>query len=458
MAGKRFTAKSKNMIFRNLYYNIIFRIVLLVASCFLLPIAHNKYNDIVIDANIVVLIIIQIILLIRRLNYVNRDLISFFDSIKYDESSIILSNKEQSQDYFRLSKRLQRVNQQIIKLKEKNIQQDFYYKTIIEHASVGLLVFDNTGKIKLCNKAFKALLQIENPTHISDLNIINGDFEATLQSITIQEQKLIKARVNNYLTQLVIRATELKTKEDNLKLVSVQDIKQELDRKELDAWQKMVRILRHEIMNSISPISSTIDTLNDIITNSENNKTHEIESLNQEIIEDIASGLKIVQERNKGIQKFIDQFRTISKLPEPTFEKTTISSLLNDVQAFWQKDLDSKGIELKTFSKPNDSIIIDKTQIEQILINLIKNSVEANATKIILSAEKKEEEKHHILIMDNGQGIPDEILDNIFVPFFTTKEQGSGIGLSLARQIMRLHGGNISVQSASDKTTFILEF
>lgn len=446
------------MIFRNLYYNIILRIVLLVASCFLLPIAHNKYHDIVIDVNIVVAIIIQVVLLIRRLNYVNRDLISFFDSIKYDESSIILSNKEQSQDYFRLSKRLQRVNQQIINLKEKNVQQDFYYKTIIEHATVGLLVFYNTGKIKLCNKAFKALLHIENPTHISDLNKLHGDFEDTLQNITTQEQKLIKARVNNNLTQLVIRATELKTKEDKLKLVSVQDIKNELDKKELDAWQKMVRILRHEIMNSISPISSTIDTLNDIIINPENNKTHEIESLNQEIIEDIAAGLKIVQERNKGIQKFIDQFRTISKLPEPIFEKTDISSLLDDVQAFWKKDLESKGIELKIYSRSNISMVIDKNQIEQILINLIKNSVEAGATKIILSAEENEEEKHQILIMDNGQGITNEILENIFVPFFTTKEQGSGIGLSLARQIMRLHGGNISVQATSEKTTFILEF
>lgn len=446
------------MIFRNLYYNIIFRIVLLVASCFLLPIAHNKYNDIVIDANIVVLIIIQIILLIRRLNYVNRDLISFFDSIKYDESSILLSNKEQSQDYFRLSKRLQRVNQQIIKLKEKNVQQDFYYKTIIEHATVGLLVFDSTGKIKLCNKAFKALLHIENPTHISDLNMLHGDFEDTLQSINIQEQSLIKVKVHNNLTQLVIRATELKTKEEKLKLVSVQDINHELDKKELDAWQKMVRILRHEIMNSISPISSTIDTLNDIITNPENNKTHELESLNQEIIEDIAAGLKIVQERNKGIQKFIDQFRTISKLPEPTFEKTAISALLDDVQAFWKKDLEGKGIELKTYSRSDNSMVIDKNQIEQILINLIKNSVEADATKIILSHEKTAEGKHQILIMDNGKGISDEILDNIFVPFFTTKEQGSGIGLSLARQIMRLHGGNITVQATTDKTTFILEF
>ncbi|MCB2195618.1 MAG: ATP-binding protein [Bacteroidetes bacterium] len=446
------------MIFRNLYYNIIFRIVLLVASCFLLPIAHNKYNDIVIDANIVVLIIIQIILLIRRLNYVNRDLISFFDSIKYDESSILLSNKEQSQDYFRLSKRLQRVNQQIIKLKEKNVQQDFYYKTIIEHATVGLLVFDSTGKIKLCNKAFKALLHIENPTHISDLNMLHGDFEDTLQSINIQEQSLIKVKVHNNLTQLVIRATELKTKEEKLKLVSVQDINHELDKKELDAWQKMVRILRHEIMNSISPISSTIDTLNDIITNPENNKTHELESLSQEIIEDIAAGLKIVQERNKGIQKFIDQFRTISKLPEPTFEKTDISSLLDHVQAFWKKDLEGKGIELKTYSRSDNSMVIDKNQIEQILINLIKNSVEADATKIILSHEKTVEGKHQILIMDNGKGISDEILDNIFVPFFTTKEQGSGIGLSLARQIMRLHGGNITVQATTDKTTFILEF
>ena len=431
---------------------------MLTASCLLLPIAHNKYHDIIIDINIFVFILIQVILLIRRLNYVNRDLISFFDSLKYDESSIILSNQLQNQDYFRLSKRLQNVNKQIIKLKEQNIQQDFYYKTIIEHATVGLLVTDSMGKIKLCNKAFKELLQIDNPTQLSNLNKFNSDFESTLQQIKPSEQKLLKAVINNNIIQLIIRATSIKTKTETLKLVSVQDIKNELDQKELEAWQKMVRILRHEIMNSISPISSTIDTLNDIITNSENEETHNIEELNQEMIQDIASGLKIIQERNEGIQKFIDQFRTISKLPEPNMGKVNISKLLDHIKQLWAKELSDKNIKLNIHSNTSDYLIADKNQIEQIIINLIKNAIEANANKIEIISNSIKEDKHLLKIIDNGDGIPQELIENIFVPFFTTKEQGSGIGLSLARQIMRLHGGNISVQSSAEHTTFTLEF
>ena len=446
------------MIFKNLYLNIIIRISLIIGSCFLFVFAFHKYHDIIININIIALLILQVVFFIRRLNYMNRSLISFFDSIKYDESSVLISEEFHNQDFLRLSKRFQNVNRQILKLKEQNIQQDLYFKTVTEHATVGLLSFNESGIVKLCNKGFKELLNLDSVTNISQLNYLNQEFENILISLKPSEQKLIKINVNNNIIQLVIRATEFKSKTEKLKLISMQDIKNELDEKELESWQKMTQILRHEIMNSIGPISSTIDTLNEIITDPENNQALDLKDLNNEIIGDIVSGLKIVQERNQGIQNFIDNFRSISKLPKPEFRNVNIKDLYADIELLWKKELENKGIVLSILIENNsDQIYADKTQIEQVLINLIKNSVEAlsdiNDPKIILKAFRNSQNKLTMQLNDNGIGIPKDIIDEIFFPFFTTKPNGSGIGLSLSQQIIRQHGGNIIVISEDKKGT-----
>ena len=157
--------------------------------------AHNKFNDIVIDINIVAFIIIQVTFLIRRLNYTNRNLISFLDSIRYDDSSVLIHEEFYNQDFLRLSKRLQKVNKQIIKLKEQNIQKDLYFRTVTEHASTGLLSFNETGNIKLCNKAFKTLLHIDTIKNISQLNSIIDNFENTLINLKSSEHQLLKITI-----------------------------------------------------------------------------------------------------------------------------------------------------------------------------------------------------------------------------------------------------------------------
>jgi signal transduction histidine kinase len=452
------------MIFKNLYFNIIVRILIISGSCILLPLAHLKYHDLVIDINIIALIIIQIVLLIRRLNFTNRDLISFLDSIKYDDSSIILSNEYQNQDYFRLSKRLQKVNKQILNLKEQNLQKDLYFKTVTEHATVGLLSYDNKGSIKLCNSQLKNLFNTRSLSNISELNIFNKDFELILQSIKPSEQKLIKVYINGKIAQLTINATYYNSKLEKLKLVSIQDIKNELDEKELEAWQKLVQILRHEIMNSIAPISSTIDTLNELITNTETNQAKKLDDLSDEMIYDIASGLQIIKDRNDGIQLFIDQFRSLSKIPTPKLEKINLQLFFSNIEKLWNSELKKKNISFHFIIDENiEFILVDKNQLEQVLINLIKNSIEAindkqkGEIKILIS--KSETSTGKIEIIDNGKGIAEEEIEKVFLPFYTTKEQGSGIGLSLAKQIIRLHGGSISVTSVPKiGTTFTLRF
>ncbi len=457
------------MLFKKLYTSIIFRVILIAITCFAFSFAINKYHDIIININIIALVVIQVVLLIRRLNYMNRDLISFFDSIKYDDSTILITKEFQDQNYFRLSRRLHDVNRQIQKLKTSINSKEQYFKTVTEHASVGLMSYDAEGKINFCNKAAKDIFQVSNINNIKNLDKYYPNISDALISIKTSEQKLLELKLDDTITQnrtiqLTIRATEFKSKTDNFKLISLQDIKNELDDKELVSWQKLVQILRHEIMNSISPISSTIDTLNELITNPKTNSEYTIDDLNNEIISDIASGLKIIKERNTGIQEFIQKFKNISKLPMPKIEQIDISNFINDIQIFWKNDLKKQGIAFDTIIDDKIKYVnADKSQLEQVLINIIKNSIEAIGNtgngKISLGVSKNVYNKTEIKITDNGKGIPSELIDKIFLPFFTSKEQGSGIGLSLARQIMRLHGGSIFVKSEPEiNTTFILTF
>jgi len=450
------------MIFKNLYINIIIRVLLIAFTCFLFFFANEKYNDIVININIIAFFIIQLVLLIRKLNFFNRDLIAFFDSLKYDDSSILITNESQDINYLRLSRRLQVVNKQILELKEKGAKQDHYFKTITEIANVGLLSFDETGKVKLANKAIKDMLKLDKLTHINDLNNLYSDFSTILNSLKPSEHKVIKISPKltspNEVLQLSLRLADFKTKDEKLKIVSIHNIKNELDEKELEAWQRLIRTLRHEIMNSIGPISSTIETLNEIITDPNTNKTLHAKQISDEHVNDIAEGLKIINERNIGLQKFVDNFRSISKLPKPEFEHVFVNSFFEKIESLWKKEFKKQNIYFKYESNDDFKLIADKALIEQVIINLIKNSIEANCTDLFVKVYKTDNDSIRIEITDNGKGIPLEVIDEIFLPFYSTKEQGSGIGLSLARQIMRLHGGNISVQSTSDSTTFILEF
>ena len=189
------------MIFKNLYINIIVRIILISATCFLLPIANNKYHDIVININIIAFLVIQVVLIIKRLNYLNRDLIAFFDSLEYDDSTILLSNEFQNINYLRLSRRLQLVNRQILQLKEKNAKQDQYFKTITELSNVGLLSFNKEGSIKLANLALKELLGVKKPINISELNFLHPDFSELLKNLRPSEQKLVKISIKEKSTK-----------------------------------------------------------------------------------------------------------------------------------------------------------------------------------------------------------------------------------------------------------------
>jgi Signal transduction histidine kinase involved in nitrogen fixation and metabolism regulation len=262
--------------------------------------------------------------------------------------------------------------------------------------------------------------------------------------------------------QLSIKASALKTRDEEFIIVSIQDIKNELDEKEVDSWMKLIRVLMHEIMNSITPITSLSESLLGIYNHEGMPaQPHEITEKN---ISTTLQGLNVIREQGKGLMSFVESYRKLTRIPQPERKLFKVSNLFTRIQILFNSLDNSDKIKLTIdLKEPELELFADENQTSLVLINLLKNAIEANADNhagtISVSAGKDPENNPEICVTDNGPGIPLNQIDEIFVPFFTTRKEGSGIGLSISKQIMRLHGGNLKVRSLPGKETiFCMSF
>jgi len=451
------------MIINRIYINIVIRVTLIMLSCLLFGIAYIKFNDVLININFLALIGLQTYLLVSKLNITNHTIANFFNSIEYDDSSIILKDRLKWKSHQRLLAAMDSVNQKIKQLKIKSAGQEAYYESLLENASIGMIVIDKNNRIHLFNPAARRLLNYSDRSNPLHLDKSFPELSTIIKDQQPSEQKLVKVKSGNEQLQLTVSRNPIKVIDQNLNLISIHNIKSVLEEKELETWQKMIRVLTHEIMNSVGPINSTIATINEVLTenNADNIKTSS--SIGDESIEDVVSGLRIIDEQSKGLMEFVKKFRSLTLLPNPSFETISASKILNDTELLLRKEISEKKIDISLSVEPKTlKLSADSQLLRQILINLIKNSIDAlEDTKMpyIIMKAYRDNENIVFAITDNGKGISPNDIDNVFIPFFTTKEKGSGIGLSLARQVMRMHGGSISVESeAGNKTIFTLIF
>ncbi len=394
----------------------------------------------------------------KQLDQTNNDLTRFLQSIKYSDFAQTFTHKKLGKSYDDLNDAFNEVLNQFRKTRSEKEEQNRYLQTVLRHVGVGLIAFDTTGKIEFINHAARKLLGVNQVTH---LNIID-QFDKTL-SLKLLEMKsggrsTIKLFDETDVVQLIIYATEFKMYDKAIKLVSLQNIQSELEEKELEAWQKLIRVLTHEIMNSVTPISSLSSTVNDMLSNGG------AQNLDEEQIDDIKSAVNTIHRRSEGLINFVENYRSLTKIPKPNFEIFSVQNLFNRLQRLLLNDLEKYSIKLNMKVEPSSlELTADADMVEQILINLIINSTHAlkNVENKTISLTAGLNEKGRVIIKatDNGPGIPQDIQEKIFIPFFSTKSSGSGIGLSLARQIMRSHRGNIRVSSnPNEETTFTLIF
>ena len=451
------------MIHHRFYVNVVIRVLLLAGTCLALAYAVFRLDDLYIAINVILLLILQVVLLLYYINRINRDLSAFFSAVSSDDSTVLYKRAAPGRSFERLYGHFDQINRRIQNLRLESSRRSFYLQHIVDHAGIGILSYTPEGKIDLLNPAAKQLLNLTPSKKIQHLDELEPMLAVRLKEIKSGEQQLLRTRTKTEPVPLSIRASEFILQGETIRLLTFQSIKNELEENELLSWQKLIRTLTHEIMNSAGPISSTIKTIRAFYKET-GEPGEETVKFPRDTLTDTLRGLDIIDERAQGMLEFVSKFRSLTIIPSLNLSEVKVRELLQGMERLFSSEISKRHIHLSIVVDPETlCVTADKQLLEQVLINLVTNSIHSGADrldkKIKLAAFTDYAGKVLIQVTDNGKGISEEISDKIFVPFFTTREGGSGIGLSLSRQIMRLHNGKISFASVPGKeTVFTLVF
>ncbi|HNV51095.1 MAG TPA: ATP-binding protein [Bacteroidales bacterium] len=446
---------------RILYLRLAIYILLLIVFSGLLFLSVQALNW---YAVLCIIGIIWVIYRIIRLFNRNPQKLSYFlNAIENQDSTLFFSEKIRHKPTKELHGSLNRMNQLIQEVKLKNREQEQYYSLLLEQVATGIVVMNDSGNILLANSAARSLLNYSFLNHIEQLKRVDIKlYNAFLSLQQDNQNQFVKVRNENGIRQLSLQVTSFKRHDNALRIVSVHDISNELDAKEIESWQKLIRVLTHEIMNSIAPITSLSETLlNYYKLNDE--ATVKTASVDDQKIANTVKGLEVINERGTGLIQFVESYRRLTGLSKPIRKPLVVKELIEHLLLLLENEPNFQLIQKHIEISSTDLVVeADITQLSQALINLIKNAIQAVEKEenpvITIMASRSSSGYIEITVQDNGPGIPTEIVDQIFIPFFTTKERGTGIGLSLTRQIMKNHGGSIEVFSLPNNTRFVLKF
>jgi two-component system nitrogen regulation sensor histidine kinase NtrY len=459
--GHRCTGEWKNMHF-NWKSPVLPRVAFLAGSLFLFAFFAFSRGDWFFSLVFFGLSIYQVKLLIEYLDRSNENIASFLYSIQFDDLSYSFKTESDDPSVKRLH---QELNEAMVKLRNSRREKDsefLFFKNIVMHVGIGLIIFKEDGTIEIFNSAARKLLKINRAENVNDLKVVSETLVNVFEKLKTGGRELVRLKIGEELVQLSIYAIELTLRGENVKLISIQNIQSELEEKEMEAWQNLVRVLTHEIMNSVTPISSLAGIIEEELKPYVNEAHNE--PLSKDQLNDIHLSLQTISKRSDGLIHFVREFRSLTSIPKPKPVQINVRSLLEELSILHKRDLTDRGIQLLISVYPEDlTLTADKNMVEQVLINLLRNAIQAfdeQDTKVIeIKASVNDKSRPVISVKDNGTGIDPEAMEKIFIPFFTTKKTGSGIGLSLSRQIMRQHQGTLTVKSTVGKgTEFFMRF
>ncbi|MDP4291755.1 MAG: HAMP domain-containing sensor histidine kinase [Bacteroidota bacterium] len=446
----------KGSVFRIVLITVIITVFSFGAGYFFLS-KHYLYT-----ALLLLVDVIYIFRMVAIYNQTNKSIALFFDAARNNDASLTFhtSNNKSLQALY---DGMNNLNKHIQQIKLQNEYHEKYYKALIQQSATGLVVLNKDNEIELINEITCQYAGISSSsTNMKLLKIKNEPFYDVLCSVVPEQTITFKNIFNETAQLLLFNATEIKGDEQTLKLVSIQDICQELDEKELESYQKLIRILTHEIMNSIAPLTSISKTLQDLyVKDDEPVKPHEV---NEVMVATTVQGLKAIGEQGDGLMNFVNSYRRLTKIPDPLFKLFSIEEWIEQLKILFTEKITDNHIYFEIEIQPHlQYITADKNLINQVIVNLVNNAIDAlqqveTERKMKLSFSMNQGNRVIIKLWNNGALIPEELQEKIFIPFFTTKENGSGIGLSISRQIMKQHKGSIGVKSDPETgTIFTLE-
>ncbi len=400
--------------------------------------------------------------IIRIVERSNRDFAQFINNISHDDFTTSSGSSNQIFAAHAFIEAQKTLLSKYRKLKADRSAQTDYLQMVVDHVDAALLCFDENFRIEFTNRAAEQLLKRRYLPSLQSIANIDAGLAEAVRDLETGENKVLKLVLDGELNQLILSATEFVLLEKKYKLVSLKNIKGALDEREIESWQKLIKVLTHEIMNSMTPIVSLSRYVDGMISDKE--ALAALQDPDSEQSRDLHLSLEAIKSRTQGLMDFVDKYRSISNLPKPKFAHVILNSLFERIDLLFAERASEQGIEFSFDLKPKELVLTaDESLLEQVIINLVSNAFDAvkgrQNKKVRIEARLTDEGKTLIRISDTGCGISKEVIDNIFTPFYTTKENGSGIGLTLSRQLARLNQGSLSVSSIEGEgSQFTLSF
>jgi len=435
------------MIFKNSQWRTISRVIFLLITLTLTAflIVNGRYIFLTV---VLPVVLFQVLDIFKFMKKAQDEVDQFVESVHYRDFSRYFDVKHAPIELQPLRKGFNEINSTFKVISKERETQYQYLQKILELVDTGILSYEtHTGEVAWMNESLKKMLGIPYLKTIQSMEKRDAQLFQEVHSLKPGENKVVSVYRDKNNTKTLLSATAFQTDGHMFKLIAFQNVNEALDENEARAWQKLLSVMTHEIMNSVAPISSLADTLKNRLQNA-------MQHFDQQpaTVEDLELGINTIKRRSEGLLKFAETYRNLNKITSPNLKKVYIRDLFENLHHLMQPTLEKKNIELEIIlMDPNMTLEVDTNLIEQVLINLLVNGIEAvkdaEKPRIILSGFTNSISKPVISITDNGIGMTAAVMENIFIPFFSTKKNGSGIGLSLCKQIMMLHKGNIQVHS-----------
>ena len=444
------------MAFKDFRINILVRIIFLVATSLGLSMVIFGTNWVFTPIILALVLSALVFELIRYSLRTNRELTQFLAEIRQGSYSGKFSSGSRGQSFSQLSEIFNQVITDFNKVQIEKEAQHQYLEAVNENIGIGIISFEtDSGHIHLFNPAAKQLLARPHLQRIQDLKKINQELFETIFNLESNKRQVVKMVVDERVLNLMIIAKEFSITDKSYKIILLNDINAEIEATEIEAWQKLISVLTHEIMNSVTPMVSLSRAMITILSDDEEQRSRE--EVSNEEFHDVYSSLQMIEARGNSLMQFINAYKSFYKTPQLQFSETRVTAMISNVRKLFESELKKQDTGLVvTGIDDNLKIWCDGDWIEQVLINLVRNSADAVKDQkngsIRISAGHDIQRRVFIRVADNGPGIKHEDLDKIFIPFFTTKKKGTGVGLSLSKKIVNMHNGDISISSGKAGT------
>jgi two-component system nitrogen regulation sensor histidine kinase NtrY len=435
---------------KNFRLNIFIRVALITGLAIAIALVLSQRPSVFIPSGLALVLVGVIVNLISYIEKSNRDLTHFLLSIRQGGFTENFLSGKRGKKFEELSVAMNDVVTEFARLNlEKELHHQFL-EALNENISVAIFTFDDTGKLLTINSAAKKLTGLPSFSNLEDFKKVNPLLLEKIQSIRPEQKTAVPMYLNNIQQQLGIQLKEIVLQQKRVRILLLQNLNSELEAKEIDAWQQLMRVLTHEIMNSVTPIVSLSQAIRTILSTPDGS-SKALSEIENDNLEDVYSGINTIESRSRGLVRFVSAYKEYARPVELRLDSVDLMKLVENVVDLIVPDLEQYDIKITVNTPEHLSVKLDRTLIEQVLINFIKNAIDAvkhdGTGRITITVNKKELDRIQLAISDNGHGMDGDTLANVFIPFFTTKPGGSGIGLSFSRQIVKQHGGSIQVQS-----------